>query len=582
MSQRVFRIAAAIMVGALASASVACSSEPGGSGGDGDATAVADGWTPSADAGRDGSDGRADGALPPDAPDLPPGVVSTGEGPVEGERDSQTGVWSFKGIPYAKPPTGQRRWRAPKPPAKRRETLQADAFAPSCPQNHQPLGNTEIPPKSEDCLYLNVWSSELRRGADRPVMFWIHGGGLVQGSAGKSFGDGTPLYDGATLAERDVVVVSINYRLGPFGFLAHPSLVDDSHAYPAAGNYGILDQIRALEWVRQNIAAFGGDPENVTIFGESAGGVSTCALMATPKAQGLFDRAIMQSGNCLLEDNMKRLETATRNKGPAFEQGRRYAGALGCDGADDVAKCMRSKSASDVVEAREIGVGLAGQGDQIETFEPVIDGEVFDQAIGEAVYQGDAAQVPFVAGVNANEARVFMPSKVRSMSEKQYRDRVGETFMALSSRVLNTYPASDYQEPWHAWSAIWSDLGFVCPTKRALIEHADNGNDAYFYVFSHVRPEWENLGLGAFHGAEIPFVFHDSRPGWSGEDRALADRMTRWWIRFARDGEPGAVDGTSWPAYDGDRAMEFDGGGVGLRKGFHDEACGFWTSYIRL
>lgn len=508
------------------------------------------------------------------------GVVETTEGPVRGV-DLQEGVWSFKGIPYAKPPTGSRRWRAPRPPADRDAIFEADSFGSACPQDYQAFGPNGIPSKSEDCLTLNVWTPA-PDDQTRAVMVWIHGGGHVQGSSGTAFNtDGEPLYDGTDLAKRGVVVVSINYRLGPLGFLAHPALVDDSGSYAKAGNYGLLDQIRALKWVRDNAAAFGGDPENVTVFGESAGAVDICALMASPKAEGLFDRAIMESGNCLNERTSTYLDRSTRQNESAFDQGRRYADTLGCKNASDVAACMRSKSAEAIVEARPLTVGIGGAPSG-ETFAPVVDGDVLPKPPAEALSDGSAMDVPVIAGVNANEATAFMTPSIRSMSPKQYRQRVRQQFASFGHAVLKTYPVGDYPAPWRAWSAIVSDLTFVCPTRRALADHVGRGHRGYFYVFSHVRPAWRTAGLGAFHGAEITFVFHDSRPNWSSSDERIARAIQRGWTQFAEQGRSGTVAGTSWPVYDPsvDEAMELKGRSSGRRSGFRQKECQFWQQYV--
>lgn len=237
------------------------------------------------------------------------------------------------------------------------ETLAAGTIPPACPQNYESIGGNTVPEISEDYLYLNVWTSDPSPDADRPVMVWIHGGGLVQRANGLRYRDDLLAYDGEELAERGAVVVTINYRLGPFGFLAHPSLGDTSGEGTPPGNYGLRDQIRALRWVESNIEAFGGNPDNVTVFGESAGAISICSLLTVDATQGLVDRAIMESGYCPTEGQIRRLDTSTGELDSAFDQGQRYVDALGCDGADDVASCLRDASVQELLEARQTGLG---------------------------------------------------------------------------------------------------------------------------------------------------------------------------------------------------------------------------------
>lgn len=314
-----------------------------------------------------------------------PGVhVSTG--PVSGEE--RDGVHRFQGIPFAAPPVGELRWKPPQPPQPWTEPRACVKFGPACPQQSRdlygPVGET-----NEDCLYLNVWTPVPKTGADtgrRPVMFWIHGGGFLFGSGGKA------VYDGAELARRGgVVVVTCNYRLGPLGFLAHPALTAES-PHRASGNYGLMDQIAALQWVQRNIEAFGGDPGCVTLFGQSAGGVSVCALMASPLAKGLFHRAIVHSGSA--PGNL-------HDRAAMESLGMEFAKRLG---TDDL-KAMRAKSADELLEAAKKNTGRVGEG----TLDNLcIDGYVLPESLYKVFAAGRQHNVPLIAGTTKDEDRLFL------------------------------------------------------------------------------------------------------------------------------------------------------------------------------
>ena len=309
-------------------------------------------------------------------------AIRTKTGPITG--DEHDGIRSFEGVPFAAPPVGERRWKPPQPVAPWTEPRACVEFGPACPQNgkdlYGPVGET-----NEDCLYLNVWTPAKSTNAKLPVMFWIHGGGFMFGSGGKA------CYDGAELAKRgDVVVVTCNYRLGPFGFLAHPALTAESPNH-ASGNYGLMDQIAALQWVQHNIAAFGGDPGCVTIFGQSAGGVSVCALLASPLANNLFHRAIVQSGSA-----------------PGNLHDRAAMEALGLEfakrlGTDDL-KAMRAKSADELLAAVKQGSGKVGEGTQDHL---CIDGYVLRESLQRTLAAGHHHSVPLLGGTTRDEDRLF-------------------------------------------------------------------------------------------------------------------------------------------------------------------------------
>ena len=539
-----------------------CGDDSTGTDGDDDAG----GWIET-DAGADAASDAADAS--PAA-----GVVSTTEGPVRGQSDD--GVWSFLGLPYAKPPVGGLRWRAPQPPEPRSDTFEADAFGPSCPQSESAFQFGTSGTQNEDCLTLNIWTPDIDPNQPLSVMVWIHGGGFIQGSSKYSL-NGTYLYDGADLSEENVVVVTLNYRLGALGFLAHEAFIGEGADQPKAGNYGLLDQTRALEWVRDNISNFGGDPTDITVFGESAGGVSVCALMASPLADGLFDSAVMQSGNCL--ERMRRLDEQFGEQEAATDQGARFAEAIGCKGADDVAACLRSKSTDQILNTLPGTVGNLGDG---ESYGLIVDGHALDQTVFSALEDGSAAEVPFVLGVNADEGTLFVSGQ-RGLTKAQYEAAVRSYFPQIGDEVLSQYPSSDYSAPWKALAAIVGDTFFVCPTRQAARAHTASGSAAFTYYFGHVTAPGRQWGLGAFHASEIPFVFGNyTWAAVTGAERDLGASMQTYWTQFATDGAPGSADGLSWPVYEAsaDKGMYFEAGGTQTTSGFRSDYCDFWDNHL--
>ncbi|WP_168210517.1 carboxylesterase/lipase family protein [Persicimonas caeni] len=534
---------------------------------------------PAADTGADtalepdAGDDVGDGVEDADSRQTPEGRVDTTEGPVQGTEFA--GVWAFKGIPYAQPPVGEHRWKPPRAPAVRDGIFEAKSYGYACPQDASNT-LTQSGPTDEDCLTLNIWTSQLEPEEPLPVMFWIHGGGFIQGSTGQTIAGGTEVYDGVDLALEDVVVVTINYRLGALGFLAHEAFVgEDGH--PAAGNYGLLDQIQALSWVRDNIDRFGGDADKITIFGESAGGVSVCALMASPLTEGMFTGAIMESGNCLAQ--MRKLDVQNGQQEPATAQGERLAEAAGCADAGDVAACMRGKSSDEILEALPGSISLLGDG---EAFEPIIDGHVLDKSMARAIEDGSAHEVPFVIGVNADEGTLFTSSQ-QNMTETQYEDLVNATFPTIGAQVLEEYPAAEYDAPWKALAAIVGDVAFVCPSRKAARAHSTNANATFTYFFTHVTSAGRQTGLGAFHASELAFVFGNFGSfGGGGAEGELSGSMQTWWTQFAYDGAPGSDGTVDWPAYDAgaDTWLQLDTDELGPTTGVRGDYCDFWDAYL--
>ena len=448
------------------------------------------------------------------------------------------GLRVFKGIPYALPPVGNARWRPPVPVSDWSGTLDADAFGAACiqpPRKENSLFADELPGMSEDGLSLNIWAPEHADGA--PVIVWIHGGSLVWGASGEH------LYDGAALAQQGVVVVSINYRLGIFGYLAHPELSAESPD-GISGNYGLLDQIEALRWVQRNIAAFGGDPDNVTIAGESAGALSVMYLMSSPPARGLFAKAIVQSGYMISAPALRDGQFGERS---AEDIGRDLATKLGAPTIAD----LRQMDAATLADAA-LQAGYMPRG--------TIDGQLIPRQLVDTFERGEQAAVPLLAGFTSGEAIIFpfmIPPLPASAAEyeTQLRAQNGD----LADRYLALYPSDDIKSSLLA-TARDAVYGW---TAEGLVRHQTARNlPAYLYFFDHGYPEADAAGLHAFHGSELPFLFDTmdrTPPRWPkidgrAENIETSTAMTAYWASFAATGVPEAADQAAWHAYGGNRA----------------------------
>lgn len=488
-----------------------------------------------------------------------PGTVVTTSGAVTGQKAGTT--WAFKGVPYAAPPTGDRRWKAPEPAACREGKLDASDFGPACKQ----LDANGAPTGSEDCLTLNVWAPEdATADSPVPVMFYIHGGGNVQGSSSSMVG-GVALFDGQALSERGhVAVVTINYRLGPLGWLSHPSFAPEGTP-ERTGNYGALDQVFALSWVKANIAAFGGDPSRVMVFGESAGGQDVGIMLTTPLAKGLFSSALIESGGFSAQTQEDAAATAEA-----------WAAQAGCDADPDPAACMRAMSEDDVVKLVPAPVEVAGkQG----PYQPHVDGWLLAGAPFEVLKAGDHNHVPFVMGSNEDETGQAVPD----MTEAEYTAAVNSLLGPYAPQVLAEYPAADYAAPRDAYVALTSDLKFICPVRRALrAASAAQEQPVFRYQFTHVL---DNVGAagkksGAFHGLELFFVFdHLGVAGYtpSAAEQSLAAEIGGYWSRLAAKGDPNGELKIAWPAYDPekDSYLQLDDTIAG-GEGVHTAKCDFW------
>lgn len=466
-------------------------------------------------------------------------------------------IHAFKGVPYARAPVGNLRWRAPAPLRRWRGERDATQFDAACMQPPSRGGsiysNTHAA-MSEDCLFLNIWAPANARNA--PVVVWIHGGSLTTGAGSEE------MYDGARMAQQGIIVVTINYRLGVLGYLAHPELSFENGG--VSGNYGLLDQIAALRWINRNIAAFGGDASNVTIAGESAGALSVMYLMAAPGARGLFSKAIAQSAYMI---SAPELRGSRFGDPPAEGIGLWLAGQVG---ATDIAS-MRAMAPAALVEA----AGRAGYFPFL-----TVDGRVVPRQLVDVFDRGEQAPVPILAGFNQGEIRSLRflappPPADAASYESEIRARYGD----LAEAFLRLYPSSDIPE---SVLLTTRDALYGWTAERLVAKQTAQGHPSFLYLFNHGYPAADALGLHAFHAAEIPYVFGSMertpprwpRPQATPEEAALTDAMMNYWVSFARDGAPRAAGAPQWQAYGGERHyISFDDPptpGVHLMPGMYE------------
>lgn len=451
---------------------------------------------------------------------------------------SAKGVLAFKGIPYAAPPVGAMRWKAPVKPAKWEGVRDATQYGAICMQKMpNPDNGIGQYPASEDCLTLNVFTQDLARNAKRPVMVWIHGGGFVNGSGSAE------LYDGSQLAKRGVVVVTINYRLGRFGSFAHPLLTREAAGGPVA-NYGMLDMVASLEWVKRNIAAFGGNAGNVTIFGESAGGMAVQKLMTSPNARGLFHKAMVQSGagreNTLYLDKLN-----ARGLPSAESDGEAFVKSLGATAAS--AADLRAISADAIIAAGDPST-FAGGG-------PIIDGKIIPMTVVEAFNAGKEAQVPYLVGYNSAE----FPSKLEDVDGSLTRTLGAKS--ADLPNVTSTYPDRETMA-----AQIVGDIIFGEPARYLAGLHAAHGQPTFLYRFDVISPSVAGRWKGTAHAQERQYVFdtlHTSPFPTDDNDKVQAQHAVTYWTNFAKTGDPNGGSEPAWPRYSSarDELLEFTNNG---------------------
>jgi para-nitrobenzyl esterase len=467
-------------------------------------------------------------------------VVNAPAGAVKGKTEGVLDV--FKGVPYAEPPVGAMRWKPPAPLPKWPGVRDASDFGPACIQiqSGPPSIYSEKPfPMSEDCLTLNVWAPAHSNNA--PVFFWIYGGALWGGAARE------PLYDGTELARRGLVVVTINYRIGPLGWLAHPELSAESPDH-VSGNYGLLDQIAALNWVKDNIAAFGGDSSNVTIAGESAGGLSVMYLMASPEARGLFSKAIAESAYMVSMPALKETAFGTPS---AESSGLKLAEAL---------------HAPNIAALRAMDAEMLTKAAAAAQFLPfgAMDGHVLPGQLVDIFDRGEQAHVPILAGFNSGEIRslrILAPPVPASAAgyEKTIRASYGD----LADSFLKLYPSTDMTE---SILATTRDALYGWTAERLVRKQTAVGQPSYLYLFDHGYPAADSAGLHGFHASELPYVFgmlDRTGPMWpkipaTAEEGKLSNAMVDYWSSFAKSGKPQAANAPDWPAFDSTEAyMDF-------------------------
>jgi len=488
---------------------------------------------------------------------------ATVSGEVEGLRED--GVRVFKGIPYAAPPIGDLRWRAPRPRASWQGVRQAYAFGPACPQVSSK--DISLDNMSEDCLTLNVWSPARRPGTRLPVMVWLHGGAFEKGSPRST------IYDGSNIATRGVVMVTIQYRLGVFGFFGHPRLDEEAKAegVPTA-NYGLLDQIAALEWVKANIEAFGGDPANVTVFGESAGAVSILALMTAPAARGLFHKAIVQSGG-----GRWVAPTLTVRSGKllaAHEIGERAARAFRLTPENAIAG-MRSKSWEQIQETLRLP--------ELEDHAPFIDGQLLTGQIEEVFSRGEEAPIPLIVGANSYEGVLLR--NVLHVSTAEVMRAAGPQLEELSS----LYPPQIIMTPDFLADHIWGDAFFVEPARMIARNVSHRGQPVYHYNFDFQPPLLRLLG-GSPHGLEVAYSLGNLRrvvPFPLGilmhpHNHEVSRLMMLYWTNFARTGDPNGGGALQWRPFtqSDEETLVFGNDGLWVERDFLKERLDLFKNVV--
>ncbi len=459
-------------------------------------------------------------------PEIKPLKIESGS--ITGYYDTKTGISTYKGIPFAAPPIGDLRWKPPQPAAPWKGIKSCVAFGPS-PIQAKPVSFLMIGPEfvvpqqplSEDCLYLNVWTAARSSSEKRPVLVWIYGGGFQTG------GSAAPGYSGEALAEQGIVFVSFNYRLGVFGFIAHPELTAESTAH-SSGNYALLDMIAALKWVKKNIAAFGGDPERVTIAGQSAGSASVNCLLASPLAKNLFQGAIGESGSLVLENpilHMSSLITAEKDGERIFKK--LNASSL---------KSMRAVSAEDL--QKNVG-GF---------FAPIIDGYVMPESVSEIYKKNRQTHVPLLTGWNGDEGFVF------GISSKEDFAKQAKTFGGDSNLFKKYFPSTSDSESIASQISLAVDKTIGLSQYQWALKQNTNSPKTFLYVFTRKPPaEGDKKKFGAYHTAEIGYALHnlDSiHRVWEPVDRQLEKEMSAYWVQFVKTGNPNQSGGTPfWGAF---------------------------------
>jgi para-nitrobenzyl esterase len=488
-------------------------------------------------------------------------IVCIEQGPIRGMIEGQT--LAFKGIPYAQPPVGPLRWKPPQPAERWRGVRDGSRYGAMCPQ----FVGQEIKGE-EDCLYVNVWRPREKQDRPLPVMVWLTGGGNHSFSGQGSPAFGGLVYDGQQLVPEGVVFVSYNLRLGALGFLAHPAF-DAERPERISGNYGSLDQIAMLRWIQRNIAAFGGDPSRVFLFGTSAGGGNICALMTSPLTSGLINGVAMQSSvpaGCELQ-TLSDAENGT---------GQRVVKALRCDGVPDIAACLRGKTMTEVVSAVPGNFSVLAR-----IYGPNMDGHVFPDQPIQLITQGRYPPMPVIIGNTMDETLIWADTAGQVTDETIYGAAIDKVFGAVArSKILALYPASAYPSPRRAFAQVTTDAQFTCKSRsvaRALSQAQKQ--PVYRYLFNYVLDNDPRLkAVGAAHTVEHMFMF-----AWQGSyrptenDRAVQRQIVHYWTRMAKTGNPNGGGDPEWPPVSsGDDTYLEVGANTGAHRGPSEAHCDFW------
>jgi para-nitrobenzyl esterase len=468
--------------------------------------------------------------------------VQTSGGNVEGLPSLDGTVIGYRGIPYAAPPVGPLRWRAPHPAQSWQGVRKAYNFGPSCiqylgeerkPWTWEFMTHDEI---SEDCLYLNVWTSAAKSSAGRPVLLFIYGGGFVEGSSE------VPVYNGEALAKKGLVVVTINYRLGLFGFFSHPELSAES-GHKASGNQGLLDQLAALQWVQKNIAAFGGDPSKVTIAGQSAGSSSVHDLVASQLAKGFFQRAIADSGSAFLNTT-----GPVRKLSDAEKDGVKFAELKGAHSLSE----LRSMSWKDLMAPP------ATTGGVLAPFRPIIDGYFLTEDETAAFGQGTQNDVPTITGYNANE--IINPPHPE-ISAADFIKQAHQTYGEKADQFLKLYPASSDKQAAASQVQSAQDMVRTSAYLWAVRRNKSSKTKVFTYYWDHPMPGPDTEKFGAFHTSEIPYFFNtldrSDRP-WQPADKTISETLSSYWVNFASTGDPNGKGLATWLPVDNESNMTME------------------------
>ncbi len=512
-------------------------------------------------------------------------------GLIQGVPAHDPSITVFKGVPYAAAPVGDLRWRPPAKPVAWPGVRKADAFGGVCPQ----LQNPAAEPMSEDCLFANIWTGAATSGERRPVLVWVHGGGFgaESGSA--------PKLDGEELAKKGVILVTFNYRLGPLGFLATPELSQES-GHNASGNYGLMDDIALLQWVKRNIAAFGGDPDKVTLFGHSAGGGTVNFLSISPMAKGLYNQALAESQVRWPKDlELRYLSSSWREKSKAEKDGAAYVETLGAKSLVEL-RAMPWKSLLLETPNTEVEVYTGGTG-RPPLFRPVIDGYVLPRTFSQAFAQKAQNPVTYIAGNNRDEGGAApegiwaklrapgapkpevtrgSPRQVATLADFQAAAR--RKFGPMADEFLKLYPATNDDDAARANNDAIHDNSQISTYLWARQWTRDTGKPMYTYWWAHATPGPDHDTRGAYHGSEIFYVFNSLDKvdlPWTDEDRKVADQMSSYWANYATTGDPNGAGLPSWPKFDAKtpRVMVL-GDGVGPIPIASGPKYDFWTRFF--